>query len=256
MAYSTEITSDKIASDNPIHQRLLKAYYLAQPFLNNHILEIGCGEGRGVDFFTIEGVTYTGIDKNPTIINHLKAEHPDLNFYQMVIPPLKGLEENAFDLIVCFQVIEHIKDDGYLVREIHRVLKPGGRALITTPNRLKSLTRNPWHIREYKANQLRELLESVFPKVEMQGISGNQKVMEYIERNKLSVQKITKWDIFNLQYRLPSFMLRVPYELLNRVNRNRLKDQDDQLVKDISHQDYVLDENLDECLDFFCVVEK
>ncbi|MDH3709015.1 MAG: SAM-dependent methyltransferase, partial [Cyclobacteriaceae bacterium] len=43
--FTTEITSDSISSDNPIHQRLLTAYYLAQPYISGHLLEVGCGEG-------------------------------------------------------------------------------------------------------------------------------------------------------------------------------------------------------------------
>ena len=47
--YTTEIASDKILSDNPIHQRLLQAYYLAKPYVKGDLLELGCGEGRGVE---------------------------------------------------------------------------------------------------------------------------------------------------------------------------------------------------------------
>ena len=47
--FTTEITSDSIPSDNPIHQRLLKAYVVAQDFVQGNVLEVGCGEGRGID---------------------------------------------------------------------------------------------------------------------------------------------------------------------------------------------------------------
>ena len=47
--FTTEITSESIPSDNPIHQRLLKAYVLAQDFVHGEVLEVGCGEGRGID---------------------------------------------------------------------------------------------------------------------------------------------------------------------------------------------------------------
>jgi hypothetical protein len=47
--YTTEIASEVIASDNPIHQRLIKAYYLSLDYIKGDVLEVGCGEGRGVD---------------------------------------------------------------------------------------------------------------------------------------------------------------------------------------------------------------
>ena len=47
--YTTEIATAKLISANPIHQRLLKAYIAAQPWISGNLLEIGCGEGRGVE---------------------------------------------------------------------------------------------------------------------------------------------------------------------------------------------------------------
>jgi 2-polyprenyl-3-methyl-5-hydroxy-6-metoxy-1,4-benzoquinol methylase len=75
----------------------------------------------------------------------------------MIIPPFSGLQDNAFDVVVSFQVIEHIRNDRQYIKEIYRVLKPGGKALITTPNIKMSLSRNPWHIREYTAVELSDL---------------------------------------------------------------------------------------------------
>ena len=46
--YTTEIASDSIASDNPIHQRLLQAYHLSEVYTQGDVLEVGVGEGRGV----------------------------------------------------------------------------------------------------------------------------------------------------------------------------------------------------------------
>jgi SAM-dependent methyltransferase len=158
--------------------------------------------------------------------------------------------------VLSFQVIEHIKDDLLFLKEIYRVLKPGGKALLTTPNRSKSLTRNPWHIREYTSTELSLLAQPIFRHLEMKGIAGNEKVMDYYERNKNSVERFTRFDIFDMQHRLPAVALRIPYELLNRWNRNKLKDKSDELVAGIRHEDYIITENADDALDLFLVVEK
>ena len=86
------------------------------------------------------------------------------------------------------------------MEDIKRILKPGGIAILTTPNRKMSLSRNPWHIREYTAQQLTDLASEMFNDVQMKGIGGNKKVLKYHERNRQSVQRIMKWDIFNMQY--------------------------------------------------------
>lgn len=254
--YTTEIASDKIVSDNPIHQRLLKAYYEAEPFIHGDVLEPGCGEGRGIGLLASKTNSYTALDKIPQVIDKLKSEHPDVAFHQMHFPPFTELQDNAFDVVISFQVIEHVRDDKKFLKEIHRVLKPGGMAIITTPNIKMTLTRNPWHIREYTNDELKTLAGSVFSNVEMKGIAGNEKVMDYYEENKASVAKFTRFDIFNLQYRLPAQILRIPYDILNRLNRKMLQDANTSLVTDISHSDYFLNEESESNLDLFCMMTK
>lgn len=254
--YTTEIASDSIASDNPIHQRLLKAYYAAQPYITGSLLEIGCGEGRGVELLAPKSDSYMALDKIGEVIDRLKAQFPDVDFRQAVVPPFDGIEDNTFDTIVTFQVIEHIKKDREFLKEIHRVLKPGGKAIVTTPNIKMTLSRNPWHIREYTAAELKELASSIFSHVDAKGVAGNEKVMEYYAMNKASVEKVTKWDVLNLQYRLPNWALRVPYDLLNRRNRNKLQTSDDSLVLSIVHDDYLVSDNPETSLDLFYILTK
>jgi len=253
--YTTEITSEEIPSDNPIHQRLYKAYVLAAGYLKGDVLEVGCGEGRGVDILTKGAQRFTAVDKITAVVERLQERYPEGKFISMNIPPL-ALPDNAYDVVVSFQVIEHIKDDDLFLREIHRVLRPGGTALITTPNRKLSLTRNPWHIREYLPHELDSMAQKYFRETEMKGIAGNEKVMTYYERNRKAVERITRWDFLNLQYRLPASLLRIPYEVLNRWNRNKLQETGDELVKSIHHSDYVLTDDASNALDLFLVARK
>ncbi|MGK7397051.1 MAG: class I SAM-dependent methyltransferase [Candidatus Cyclobacteriaceae bacterium M3_2C_046] len=254
--YTTEITSDKIPSDNPIHQRLLQAYYVAKPYVKGKLLELGCGEGRGLEVLSDEVSQYVALDKHQEVIDQLQQKYPKVIFKQAHIPPLKDFDEDSFDTVIAFQVIEHIKDDHLFLKEIYRVLKKGGKAIISTPNKKMSLTRNPWHVREYTADELTSLAGSIFPVVKSKGIAGNQKVMSYYEMNRQSVRKITRFDVFNLQYKLPAGILRIPYDILNRVNRNRLKTTDDALVKSIGHHDYPLSDQPEQSLDLFYIMEK
>ena len=99
-------------------------------------------------------------------------------------------------------------------------------------------------------------LSDHFEKVEMKGVGGNEKVMAYYEENKRSVQRITRFDIFNLQYKLPAPLLRIPYDILNRMNRNKLNTANTGLVSEINHEDYLLVDNTDEALDLFLILEK
>lgn len=254
--YTTEITSEQITSDNPIHQRLFKAYVIAQGYVNGDVLEIGCGEGRGIDLLSRHAQSFTAVDKIKPAIDKLQKKHPWARLLSMNIPPLSGLADNAFDVVISFQVIEHIKDDSLFIQEIYRVLKPGGTALLTTPNRKLSLTRNPWHIREYTASELEQLARIFFVEIDMKGITGNQKVMSYYEENKESVKRFTRWDFLNLQYKIPSSLLRLPYEILNRWNRNQLQSAKNELVQSIKHEDYIVTDDASNALDLLLILRK
>lgn len=254
--FTTEIASDKLTSDNPIHQRLLRAYSLAKPYVKGDLLELGCGEGRGVELLSPLVNNYLALDKIDEVIQKLKPRFPNVDFKQGVFPPFTGLSDNSFDTIVSFQVIEHVKKDADFLEEIYRVLKPGGTAVLTTPNIKKTLSRNPWHEREYTAQELTDLASKYFDKVEMKGVAGNEKVMAYYAENKQSVEKITRFDIFNLQYRLPNAVLRIPYDILNRMNRNNLNQSNSSLVANITETDYMLSDTPNEALDLFLILRK
>jgi len=254
--YTTEIASDKLVSDNPIHQRLLKAYIAAKPFISGNLLEVGCGEGRGVEQLLPLAASYVGLDKIGEIIEMLQKRFPGVDFRQAVIPPFVGFEANSFDTIVSFQVIEHIPDDKLFLQEIYRMLKPGGKAIISTPNITHTLSRNPWHEREYTPQELIDLAAGIFDSVQANGIGGNEKVWTYHEANRKSVQKIMRFDIFDLQHKLPASILRMPYEILNRMNRNKLHKEQGKTVVDISHEDYLVVEDPMKGLDLFYVLGK
>ena len=254
--YTTEITSDKIASDNPLHHRLLSAYVFAEKYINGDVLELGCGEGRGIDIILKKSKSFTAIDKISEVTERLSIKYPKEKFISSSFPPLINIEDNSFDTIVTFQVIEHINNDNLFVEEIYRILRPGGKALITTPNIEMTLTRNPWHIREYTSRQLQDLAAKFFTKITMKGITGNDKIKKYYEENKKSVSKFKRLDILNLEKNLPNFLYKIPYEILNRMNRNKLQANDKSLVSSISTNDYSLQDDNPKNLDLFLILKK
>lgn len=250
--HTAERVSSSDRSDNYVFQRSILAYHEAASRVSGKVLEIGTGMGYGIEVVAPKASHFTTIDKSQAYEATLPA---NAEFRQMEVPPL-GFADEQFDYVISFQVIEHIKRDHDFVREVSRVLRPGGQFIVSTPNAPMSLTRNPWHVREYTAQQLLDLLKGQFTKVECLGVSGNGKVMEYYEQNRKGVERITRFDILDLQHRLPRWMLQIPYDILNRINRRRLLEQNTDLTCSITMQDYSIGEVNDQCFDLFYIAHK
>lgn len=252
MAIKTAERVSRDVTDNYVFQRSKLAYVEAAKRVEGHILEIGTGTGYGVDIIAPHAERYVTIDKCRSV--ELGQMPSNVEFLQCAVPPLP-FEDASFDYVVSFQVIEHIKRDKEFVKEVYRVLKPGGKFIVSTPNAPMSLTRNPWHIREYTPEQFSGLL-SIFADVEAMGVGGNERVWSYYEKNKESVRRIMRFDILRMQWWLPRWVLQIPYDILNRLNRRKLHSENRTLTENITMEDYALQSVDCRCFDLFYIVTK
>ena len=251
---TAERSSERDSSENVVFQRHLIAYKESAKIIHGTVLEIGSGEGYGIKELAPLADEYIAIDKYQPY--KLEQAPASVRFIKKEVPPLEGIESDSIDFVITFQVIEHIKRDVFFLNEIKRVLKPGGKLIMTTPNILMSLTRSPWHIREYTPEEMQTIVSNIFSNVELNGVFGNKKVMDYYYKNKVAVQKIVKWDILKMQYWLPRWILQVPYDILNRFNRHNLQDKNQQLVDAITYSDYFIEKSASTCLDHFVIATK
>lgn len=245
------------ASDNFVFQRSLLAYHAAAGRIAGDVLEIGTGSGYGIEVLAPRTERFVTLDKHapaPWLL-----DRPVVEFRCATVPPLP-FADGSFDCVVSFQVIEHIERDALFVAEARRVLRPGGMLILSTPNAPMSLTRNPWHVREYTAAELGRLLaDGGFATVEIEGVFGNERVMAYYEENRRSVARILRFDPLDLQHRLPRRLLQLPYDLLNRLNRRKLLRDNGSLTASIRMDDYRIApiERADApCFDLFAVARR
>ncbi|WP_094025594.1 class I SAM-dependent methyltransferase [Nocardia cerradoensis] len=127
------------------------------------VLEAGSGEGYGANMIADVATRVIGLDYDTSAVEHVRAAYPRVEMIQGNLADLP-LDDASVDIVVNFQVIEHLWDQGQFLRECLRVLRPGGQLLISTPNRItfspgRDTPLNPFHTRELNAAELAELLE-------------------------------------------------------------------------------------------------
>lgn len=162
------------------------------------VLEVGCGSGHGASLLAAAGHRVTAVDPSPQAVAYASARHPTVRF-EVASGTALPFPDAGFNAVVCFQVIEHVEDEAGLLAELSRVLRPGGVALITTPNRRLRLLPfqrpwNPYHVREHSANSLQCLLSGFFDTVEIAGVMADADLM-YLERRRLR-SRIAGWLVF------------------------------------------------------------
>jgi SAM-dependent methyltransferase len=146
-------------------------------------LDLGCGDGWMTAELAAHGATPIGVEIAPAAIGRARRHHPRLDFRLAEIEGELPFEDNAFDIVWASEVIEHIADTARWLSEVRRVLHPGGRLLLTTPNhsRLRLLAggigrySEPLgdHLHLYAAGSLRGVLADFgFGEVEVNGAGG------------------------------------------------------------------------------------
>jgi ubiquinone/menaquinone biosynthesis C-methylase UbiE len=143
------------------------------------VVDAACGSGYGSDLMIKGGATSVdAFDIDALSIESARESysHPHLSFNQGDVCALP-LEDKSCDAFVSLETIEHIEKPEDLLKEVSRILKPGGIFICSTPNRqltnagttLSSKPFNPFHVREYSEAEFERLLRMHFPRVSLLG---------------------------------------------------------------------------------------
>jgi ubiquinone/menaquinone biosynthesis C-methylase UbiE len=190
------------------------------------VLDYGCGSGYGTALISESCVQITGVDISPEAIAYAQSHYqgPHLSYLQIEraeVAPLP-FPDSSFDVVLSFQVIEHVQDVSVYLKEFERVLVPGGCVIIATPDRLNRLFSfqkpwNMWHLREYTQDQLKDTLTTHFFNVNVQQMGGRQDVLE----TELSRIRKLKWVLlpFTLPF-IPEFIRRNSLGFIKYLNYN------------------------------------
>ena len=141
------------------------------------MLDLGAGEGYGAALLATQATEVVGVELDKETVDHARANYrlANLKFREGDILDLSDLEEASFDLVTCFETLEHVTDHERVVAEVLRVLTADGVLLVSTPDRvvytLEQGRENPFHVHEVSQDELVALLSESFPQVRLWGQS-------------------------------------------------------------------------------------
>lgn len=257
------------AEEYLIFLRHLFAYEFAKHRITktNFVLEVGCGEGYGSSLISRYASKIIGLDVDDSVITYASKKYGSENCFFEVYDGLKiPYEKDTFDVIVSFQVIEHIKDDINYLSEIYRVLKKNGIFILSTPNKTHRLKPNqkPWnrfHIREYNPQEIENLLKNKFFDVKVWGICGNEEIQR-IELDRLKLKlKIVSFDPFNLRNLIPKQISPIIIRTIEKISRmfskkQNIKANEDFFKKYQLNNYYIEKINVNDSLDLLGICKK
>lgn len=172
-----------------IEKEHLNRYNFALEYVNDKVvLDIACGSGYGSKILSEKAKKVIGVDISEESINFAKQnfDSKKIKFFVGDVTNLNFIKNNSIDIVISFETIEHLEDYRRFLEEIKRILKKGGTAIISTPNKKFSSPGrekpiNPYHVIEFLYEDFDKLLKEYFHNINFCGQTymNSLKELEY-----------------------------------------------------------------------------
>ena len=154
------------------NEHVARYVFAARLAEGKRVLDAGCGSGYGAARLALRASSVVAMDLAAEALDEARQRYrmPNLHFVRASCTEAP-VRDGAFDLVVAFEIIEHLKDWEQLLQEAGRLLGPGGQFIVSTPNKeYYGASRgpsepNPYHVHEFSFEEFREALAKVFPQV-------------------------------------------------------------------------------------------
>jgi SAM-dependent methyltransferase len=154
------------------NEHIARYIFAARLARGKRVLDLGCGTGYGSVEISKSAANVTGLDISAETIAHVRQTYTQPNL-RLICASAAAIpvRDASFDLVVAFEVIEHIEEWRKLLEEVRRILGPGGQLVVSTPNKSyyaesrKLSGPNPFHEHEFEYDEFKVALEEFFPHV-------------------------------------------------------------------------------------------
>jgi len=182
------------------YEHLHRYAFAARFAKGKRVLDLGSGEGYGANILALTASFVLGVDIDEEVIRHASEKYrkDNLRFEVGTFARVPLHEDGAFDLIVCFEAIEHVLNHGELLREVKRLLRPNGLFIVSTPNksvyRNESPEANPYHVSELEPDEFQQLLFQYFRETRFLG-QRTQPVSSIWPMQSRSSRVVEEWTV-------------------------------------------------------------
>lgn len=146
-------------------EHLARYAFAAQWIQGKKVLDVGCGVGYGSKWMAQNGAeSVLGFDLSIDAITHANEFYSHEKVTFKVASATDFFFEEKFDVVTCFELIEHVEAQSNVISCIRKVLKEDGVLIISTPRALEE-KRVHFHTKEFSLEEFKDLLETYFPKV-------------------------------------------------------------------------------------------
>lgn len=114
------------------------------------VLDVGCGAGPGLRYLSARGVEAFGVDVMRYPLNEAQRMNSNFGLVQANVEYVLPFADASFDVLLVSELIEHLRNGRHLLFDSYRILRPGGRIIVTTPNLwdvrrvVAKVTKQPW----------------------------------------------------------------------------------------------------------------
>jgi SAM-dependent methyltransferase len=173
LSLTGERTLPDVPEENYWFRRHLVVYeWIAARAWGRRVVDLASGEGYGSAVLARTAASVVGVEANPEAFEHARAKYPGVRFERNMLELWTG----DVDCVVFLQTIEHVQDPDAVLAHVRELIGPGGVAYVSTPNVLTlappgaAKSGNPWHVREYRVSEYRELCARHFGSVDLLGV--------------------------------------------------------------------------------------
>ena len=132
-AFYESVWADAPDDPEPWAWERRRALLLLEARPGERVLDLGCGAGRFVAALAEAGADPVGVEVAEAALERSRRNAPGADLRLLAPDGSVPLEHGSVDLVWCSEVLEHVADGGHLLLEARRVLRPGGRLLVTVP---------------------------------------------------------------------------------------------------------------------------